>query len=437
LAQTRTTLYAVLKPLVRLGLRTFFSKVTVVGMEKIPADRPVILVSNHQNAMLDPLVLCVESKRQLHWLTRADVFKKPAINKLLRNFNMLPVYRERDRVEDLSGYNKVTFDECNERLKDGAIICMFPEGTHRGKKQLVPLKKGVARLALNALESDMHHACIVPVGIEYEDFYNYRKELLLVVGEPIDLTSYEHFQESDRAKVQTDIIRAVRLGLEEVMIDIENEHAYHEAIATQPLFAKLSGTSDALQQFRFFQRFAQRLGKTQNEFSLGFEEHAKDYIALGKKLHLQEKYFDEKASIAGLSLALIVLGLPAAIGALVFSPIYYATESFVKKVVRDPLFKNSIRAAFWTFITPIWLLLIWAILLLTGVGALVGIGVVAGLVVCGIIALQWWPIYQKWKETRLHAHYKRTANSAYHTWLAKRSGLIQWIKEFKENKEHV
>jgi 1-acyl-sn-glycerol-3-phosphate acyltransferase len=420
-----------------LGLRTFFRKVTVVGMEKIPADRPVILVSNHQNAMLDPLVLCVESKRQLHWLTRADVFKKPAVNKLLRNFNMLPVYRERDRVDDLSAYNKVTFEVCNERLAEGAIICMFPEGSHRGKKQLVPLKKGVARLALNALSSEMHHVSIVPVGLEYEDFYNYRKDLLIVVGEPIDLTPFVSFEESERAKVQTEIIRAVRLGLEEVMIDIENEHAYHEAIATKPLFDKLSGTNDALKKFRFFQRFAQALGKTSNEFSLAFEERAKDYIAIGKQLHLQEKQFDEKASLAGLSLALILLGLPAAIGALVFSPIYYATESFVKKVVKDPLFKNSIRAAFWTFATPIWLLFIWLILLLTAVGALVGLGVIAGLVVCGIIALQWWPIYKKWKETRLHAHYKRTANSAYQTWLAKRSALIQWIKEFKENKEHV
>lgn len=420
-----------------MGLRTFFRKVTVIGMEKIPADRPVILVSNHQNAMLDPLVLCVESKRQLHWLTRADVFKKPAVNKLLRNFNMLPVYRERDRVDDLSAYNKVTFEVCNERLKEGAIICMFPEGTHRGKKQLVPLKKGVARVALNALISDMRHVSIVPVGLDYEDFYNYRKDLLVLVGDPIDLTPFASFEESDRPKVQTEIIRAVRIGLEQVMIDIENESAYHEAIATKPLFDKVSGTTDALKRFRFFQKFAQRLGKTSNEFSLKFEGLAKDYIALGKKLHLQEKYYDEHASIAGLSCILLLLGLPAAVGALVFYPIYSATESFVKKVVRDALFKNSIRAAFWTFATPVWLLLIWAILLLTGVGALVGVGVIAVLVVCGIIALQWWPIYKKWKEARLHKHLKRTANSAYQTWLAKRSALIQWIKEFKENKEHV
>ncbi len=378
--------------------------------------------------MLDPLVLCVESERQLHWLTRADIFKKPTINKLLRNFNMLPVYRERDRVEDLSGYNKVTFDVCNERLKAGAIICMFPEGTHRGKKQLVPLKKGVARLALNALESDMHNTCIVPVGLEYEDYYNYRKDLLVMVGDPIDLTPYENFSESDRPKIQTDIIRSVRLGLENVMIDIENEHVYHEATEVKPLFDKLSGSDDAVVQFRFYQKFTRALGKSDNTFSIAFEEKAKEYIALKKDLHLQEKFYDEKGLSIGKIFLLLLLGLPAAVAALVFYPVYYFTESFVKKVVRDPLFKNSIRAAFWTFITPIWLLIIWLVLLLTSLSALVSLGVIAGLVVCGIIALQWWPLWKFAREWMLHRRYKREKNALYQTWLAKRSALIVWIK---------
>lgn len=406
-------------------------------MENIPDNRPVILVSNHQNAMLDPLVLCIESKRQLHWLTRADIFKKPAINKLLRNFNMLPVYRERDRVEDLSGYNKVTFETCNERLQAGAIICMFPEGTHRGKKQLVPLKKGVARLALNALESGLHNVCIVPVGIEYEDYYNYRKELLVVVGQPIDLSPFEKVTESERPKAQTDIIRLVRLGLEEVMIDIENEHAYHEAIETKPLFDKLSDSSNLKEQFQFFQNFTRALGKSKNELSEKFESLSKEYVSLKKELHLQEKLFNEEGTPVLSLLTVVLFAIPATVGALVYFLVYYITESFVKRVVRDPLFKNSIRAAFWTFITPIWLMIIWSVLLLTGISALVSLGVVLGLVVCGIIALQWWPNWKKVREWLLHAKYKREGNKTYQTWLQKRSELKDWINSLQLKNRHV
>lgn len=409
----------------------------MVGLDKIPTDRPVILVSNHQNAMLDPLVLCIESERQLHWLTRADIFKKPKVNKLLRALNMLPVYRERDRVEDLSGYNKVTFEVCNQRLKAGAIICMFPEGTHRGKKQLVPLKKGVARLALNALESDMHHTCIVPVGLEYEDYYNYRKDLLVMVGDPIDLTPYENFSESDRPKIQTEIIRSVRLGLEKVMIDIENEHVYHEAVEAKPLFDKLSGTHNAKGQFHFYQKFTRALGKTKNDLSEKFEDVSKEYISLKRELHLQEKFFNEAGAPILSLLTVVLFAIPAAIGAVVYFFIYYITESFVKRVVRDPLFKNSIRAALWTFITPVWLLLIWLVLLLTGISALVSIGVVLGLIVCGIIALQWWPNWKTVREWLRHAKYKREGNRAYQTWLQKRNELKDWINSLQLKNKHV
>ncbi|MBL0315430.1 MAG: 1-acyl-sn-glycerol-3-phosphate acyltransferase [Flavobacteriales bacterium] len=99
------------------------------------------LLANHQNAMLDPLMVCLASKNQLHWLTRADIFRKPSMNWLLRKINMLPVYRERDRVADLAKKTQETFDECYAGMKPNSVICIFPEGTHRGKKQLVPLKK--------------------------------------------------------------------------------------------------------------------------------------------------------------------------------------------------------------------------------------------------------------------------------------------------------
>jgi len=114
-----------------------------------------------------------------------------------------------------------------------------------------------------------------------------------MVGDPIDLTPYENFSESDRPKIQTEIIRSVRLGLERVMIDIENEHVYHEATEVKPLFDKLSDTHNAKEQFHFYQKFTRALGKTKNNLSEKFEDVSKEYISLKKELHLQEKFFNE------------------------------------------------------------------------------------------------------------------------------------------------
>ncbi len=378
--------------------------------------------------MLDPLVLCVEFKRQLHWLTRADIFKQPRVNQLLRQLNMLPVYRERDRVDDLSAHNQVTFAICNERLKAGAIICMFPEGTHRGKKQLVPLKKGVARVALNALDSGLDQACILPVGLDYEDYYHYRKDLTVIVGDPIDLATFAKTGEQERSRTQTEIIRKVRLGLEAVMIDIENEPAYHEAMEVKPLLDKLATKQNTLGRFQYFQQFARNLGTAENPFSLDFEQHASAYISLRKKLRLNEKYYTEGRYLGAYALGWLILLIPACSAILCFSPIYFLTEGFVKKTVRDPLFKNSIRAAFWTFLVPLWLLLIGGVLALTPLSLEKIIGIITLLILSGWIALQWlkWHTYLRhgWKYQRL----KWQKNPDFIRWVNERNRLIMWFK---------
>jgi 1-acyl-sn-glycerol-3-phosphate acyltransferase len=131
LALKKSIHYEMLRPFVWSGIHFFFRRVVIAGAHRVPKNRPVIIVANHQNALLDPVVLCVSTTSQLHWLTRADVFKQPLVNRFLRRINMLPVYRERDRVANLHDRNNEIFQQCYTRLKDNAVIGIFPEGTHR------------------------------------------------------------------------------------------------------------------------------------------------------------------------------------------------------------------------------------------------------------------------------------------------------------------
>ena len=73
----------------------YFREEHVVGLENVPANgTPVVIVSNHQNCLIDPLCVCLKlTDRRMNFLARANVFKNPVFNKALRAMGLLPAYR--------------------------------------------------------------------------------------------------------------------------------------------------------------------------------------------------------------------------------------------------------------------------------------------------------------------------------------------------------
>ena len=396
----------------------------MVGQNNIPQDQPVILVANHQNAMIDPVICCSFIPQQLHWLTRADVFKKPAIKRLLTQFNMLPVYRERDRLSDMQERNQEVFNEVFERLKGHAMVCLFPEGTHRGKKQLMPLKKGVVRIATGALEAGVKDAFILPVGIDYEDYYSYRKTATIVIGTPIPLAQYEASLISDAARTQNVLMQDIRTALKSVMIDIDHDHEYEVWMGLRPLINHLE--KDTLGDH--FHRYHSSLGAlvSKSEAAALLQSKGSQWLHSMRDAGLDEALFKPKGNRHALA---VILGLPIAIlGYLCFYPWYFVIEKIQRKLVKDPLFINSIRIVFWTFFTPLYLILWWVALSLSPLTcgqALIGVGLLG---ICGRITL-WWndqvQLVGHWIKVR---NYKRTQADAYQQLMALRSELIAILR---------
>ncbi|MFM2227059.1 MAG: hypothetical protein RL664_402 [Bacteroidota bacterium] len=152
----KSWVYEIFRIILVFGLRLFHRKFRVVGYENLKGSEiPTIVVGNHQNALLDPILCCSVITQQLHWLTRSDVFKPGFVSAFLSKANMLPVYREKDNVPDLRDRNEAIFQECYKRLNRGQWISLFPEGTHKGKKSLnTPLKKGIGRLIIGTFEAN-------------------------------------------------------------------------------------------------------------------------------------------------------------------------------------------------------------------------------------------------------------------------------------------
>ena len=82
-------LYKILYAYVGVFHRLYHRRVTVVGYEKIPPDTPVIFAPNHQNALMDALAVLYTAPKAVAFMARADIFKKPAIAKILNFLKIL------------------------------------------------------------------------------------------------------------------------------------------------------------------------------------------------------------------------------------------------------------------------------------------------------------------------------------------------------------
>ena len=68
----------------------------------------------------------------------------------------------------------------------------MPEGNHGDKQRLRPLVKGTMRIALRAQEKfgNNQGVKIVPVGLDYEDYQKFFQDLLIIYGQPVEVSEY-------------------------------------------------------------------------------------------------------------------------------------------------------------------------------------------------------------------------------------------------------
>ena len=183
--------YTLLKPIVDWNLRHSYRKVEVQGYENIPDDGALLFAPNHCNTLMDALVMLRANKGTTVFGARADMFKRPFIAKIMYFLRILPMARQRDGLRNVLK-NYETTDTIVEILENDVAFCMYPEGRHRPAHSLLPLGKGAFRAALaaNAKFGDRKPVYIVPVGIEYGDYFRYRSTSLVTYGKAINITEF-------------------------------------------------------------------------------------------------------------------------------------------------------------------------------------------------------------------------------------------------------
>ena len=189
-------IYALMRAIAGIALRWFYRSIDVVGVERVPRRRPLLLVVNHPNALVDALIVGWIVPRRVLITAKATIFQHPLANALLRRVGVVPLRRASDERasggSDLNAVrNRATFRAVQAALERGGAVLIFPEGRSSDAPSLGPLKTGAARMALAARESgDVPGLTIVPIGLTFERKQSPRTRVFAQVGEPILLDEW-------------------------------------------------------------------------------------------------------------------------------------------------------------------------------------------------------------------------------------------------------
>lgn len=164
----------------RIALYFYCRKIVINRKEMLHEQGPLMIAANHPNSFLDAIIISSLFKSPIYSLARGDAFVSKFITKILRSFNMLPVYRVSEGVENLE-QNYTTFDSCKKLFEGNKIVLIFSEGRCINEWHLRSLKKGTSRLALNAWQNNIPLK-ILPLGINYSSFRFFGKNVFLNFG---------------------------------------------------------------------------------------------------------------------------------------------------------------------------------------------------------------------------------------------------------------
>lgn len=118
-------------------------RVRTEGLERLDLSRPLVIASNHQSHADVPCIMMAMG-RSFGFLTKKELFRVPVFGPAMLRLGCVSIDRkdpERARV---------SIAHAAERVRAGASIVVFPEGTRGSGGQLGPFKKGAFHLVQEA-----------------------------------------------------------------------------------------------------------------------------------------------------------------------------------------------------------------------------------------------------------------------------------------------
>ncbi|MGB4653911.1 MAG: 1-acyl-sn-glycerol-3-phosphate acyltransferase [Bacteroidales bacterium] len=346
-----TVSYKIARFFVDCKIKNVYKRTVVVGLDKIPDKGSVILATNHCNALMDALNVLALNKEPKVFIARGDVFVNKTVNKFLRFAKILPIFRIRDGIKSVTKSEK-TINTAANVLTAGKKVHIFPEGAHRSKHNLLPIGKGIIRIALAAndlVKND--NVYILPIGLEYSDYFRYNTSLLIQVGDIINVTKYVN-ENADKLQyeVNTGLREVIRSKIADKIIYIDETEDYE---AVWEIAKLLSGNIPERKTLKRFNKNKEIISDISN-LKQNNPETAGNIFRQADKL-LAERI---KAKISIISIArpktklaiifnllLFVVGLPIFLMSALFYPNIPISEKLITSKIKDKTFWNTARFA--------------------------------------------------------------------------------------------
>lgn len=122
-------------------LANFVYRMKVKGSEHIPEEGAVVLVCNHVS-FADWMIILAGVRRPVHFVMWYTYFQMPVLNFLFKDAGAIPIASARLKPKLL----KTAMERISEYLKEGEVVCIFPEGSLSKDGQLGPFKNGIERI---------------------------------------------------------------------------------------------------------------------------------------------------------------------------------------------------------------------------------------------------------------------------------------------------
>ncbi|WP_193164929.1 MFS transporter [Microbulbifer hainanensis] len=111
------------------------------GLEQIPAEGPAIIACNHVS-YVDALLLAGAVRRPIRFIMYKPIYEIPVLHFIFRTGRAIPIC---SRQKDPEGYERA-FEEIEQGLKDGDLLCIFPEGQLTQTGELQPFRAGIEKI---------------------------------------------------------------------------------------------------------------------------------------------------------------------------------------------------------------------------------------------------------------------------------------------------
>ena len=250
----------------RLIVWFYYSPIRIIGRNHLPPTGPLLIVANHANSLIDPVLVGLTVRRRVSFLAKAPLFQVPFFGRFLTWVGMIPVHRPADDpTQTRRSLNSLT--KAAESLAAGSAIGIFPEGKSHDWRTLTEILGGTARMIQQALDAGATGLQVVPVGINYDDKRVFGSAVWIEVGKPIDvaaLLAQANSTAEGRRLLTKEIANRLRgviihlddQNLEPFLEDLELLDPALQSSSDEKIFSlqQRKSVADALNHFRKTQR---------------------------------------------------------------------------------------------------------------------------------------------------------------------------------------